>query len=403
MSMARRRIAYFSPLPPERSGIADYSNELVQHLAQLADITLFATQPEKVADSLHRQFAIRPAKDYPSVRWEYDIALYQMGNSKYHEHIYQMLRRYPAITVLHEYHLHHLAVDCTIAHKNFPGYIREMGYALGAEGIQLARQVRKGQRELPLFEFPLTERVLDSSLGIIVHSQYVQQRILQRRPQVLTAVVPHLSLVQGDTGALLSRKELGCPEDALIFATAGQITKAKQVTLALEAFASLLKDFSQALYLVIGEEPGRDVNLADWLQQRGLENKVIYTDYVQEESRFLSWMAAADVLINLRYPTVGETSGTVLRGMALGLPLIVNDVGWYAELPSDACRKVPPNDVEALLLVMRRLASDASLRREMGQQAANYVQRKHHPSRVAKMYMDFVEQVLAGPSALKQS
>jgi len=385
------RIAYFSPLPPTRSGIADYSYELLPRLAQRVDLTLFVADPDRVIRSLREQFSVRAIEEYPAMRWEYDMALYQVGNGKHHEGIYSTLLRYPGITILHEYFLHHLIVDCTIGRGNSAGYIREMGYGLGAEGLCLARQVRCGQRGQPLFEVPLNERLLDSSLGVIVHSKHVQQRIRERRPHLPTVVVP--APIQ-NYSSVLSRQDLGCPDKALILASAGQVTKQKQIILALDAFARLRDEFPNAVYLVVGEEPGQDVDLNDWIQQHGLQNAVICTGYVHDVQQFTSWIAAADVLVNLRYPTVGETSATALRGLAAGRPVIVSNDGWYAELPDDVCVKVLPNDADALLAAMRRLASDELLRREMGRRAAEYAYRQHDPDRVAQMYVDSIREIL---------
>jgi len=392
MRSVRWRIAYFSPLPPAHSGIADYSYELLPHLVQRADVTLFVAFPEQVAPLLRNQFAIRSIEDYPTARWEYDVALYQMGNSKYHEAVYSMLLRYPGITVLHEYFLHHLIVDCTIGHGNFAAYTREMGYALGTEGLRLADQVRHHQCGPPLFEIPLNERVLDSSLGVIVHSEYVQKRIRARRPHLLTTVVP--APIQSYSTPLLSRQELGFSDRALIFASAGHVTEAKQITLALDAFVRVQNDFPDALYLIIGEGSGQDMMLNAWLRQHELQNKVIYTGYIPDTRQFVSWIAAADVLVNLRSPTVGETSATALRGLAAGRLVIVSNDGWYAELPDDVCVKVPPNDADALLAAMRRLAGDALLRQEMGRRATDYAYRQHDPGRVAQMYVDFIGEML---------
>lgn len=394
------RIAYFSPLPPTRSGIADYSYELLPYLAQRVDITLFVTDSQ-VPDSLRENFDIQPIEDYPTLRHMYDVALYQMGNSEYHEAIYSMSLQHPGIVVLHEYFLHHLIVARTIGHGNFPGYIREMGYVQGRRGIQWARQVQNGLCKLPFFETPLNKRILDSSLGVIVHSEYIRQRIQAHHHALPVAVIPQIVGYVSDSGTtkepvipLLSRQDLGCPKDALVFCTAGQVTKTKQVTLALEAFGCLQDEFPNALFAVIGEEPGHDVNLSDWLTQHRLRDKVIWTGYIPRESDFISWIAAADVLVNLRYPTVGETSRTALLGLATGRSVIVIDAGWYAELPDDVCIKVPPNDIDALLSAMRTLASDAGLCQKIGNRAAEYVHHHHDPDQVANMYADFVNDVL---------
>ena len=76
-----------------------------------------------------------------------------------------------------------------------------------------------------------------------------------------------------------------------------------------------------------------------------------------------SLMAACDVLVNLRYPTMGETSGSVIRALSLGRPLIVSDVGWFSELPDDVVLKVPVDEYEVATL---EAALDARRRSRRG-------------------------------------
>ena len=264
---ALRHLAYFSPLPPEPSGIADYSAELLPYLAELAQVTLFTTHPEQVADEL-AAFEVRSIADYGPNCTRYDVALYQMGNNMCHEELYRVLLRYPGVTVLHDHGLHHFMVARTIPQDDFVGYARALGYALGADGIELAYRVRHGPIEYPYSASPLNEQVLDHSLGVIVHSQYVKRRIQAVRPNLPVAVVP--APIQTTLGSLRSRAELGCPEDALVFASAGQVTSGKQVTVALEAFARLRVEFPHARYAVIGAEQPQDLDLRAWLQQHQL-------------------------------------------------------------------------------------------------------------------------------------
>lgn len=389
---ASLRLAYFSPLPPARSGIADYSRELLPHLAQRANLTLFVDRPDDVELPLRQAFDILPITDYPATRWRYDLALYQMGASMFHDTMYDLLTRYSGLMVLHDHGLHEFIGTRTIPRGNLTGYVREMGYALGPDGVELARQIQKGQRQHPFFEVPLNERALDSSLGVMVHSQYVRQQVQARRPNLRTALVP--APIQTYSEALLSRRELGCPENVFIFASVGQVTRLKQVTLALEAFARIWRDFPQAIYLIIGEELKHDSDLQTWIQDHGLGEAVRCTGYIPSLHHFVAWIAATDVLINLRYPTLGETSATALRGLAAAKPVIVTNTGWYSELPDDVCFKVAPNDVDSVEAAMRRLASDELLRREMGRRAAEYARRVHAPARAAQRYIEFARQIL---------
>jgi glycosyltransferase involved in cell wall biosynthesis len=395
------RIAYFSPLPPERSGISDYSAELLPHLAQRASLTLFAGQPEEVSDSIRAQHPILSLEDYPRLRWSYDIPLYQMGNSRYHKGIYSMLLRYPGITVLHEYSLHHLILERTIADSGKFGYTREMGYENGVPGVKQAVCVQQGRAIPSFFQTPLNARTLDHSLGLIVHSHFTAAQIRARRPELPMAVVP--APIRSEWGRLLSRQELGCPKDALVFASAGMVTRHKQIPMALEAFSLLAEHVPNAVFVVIGSEPGADngeeppaqPELAQWLAEHHLQDRIIRTGYVPDLDHFVSWIAAADVLLNLRHPTLGETSATALRGLAAGRPVIVSHTGWYAELPDDVCVKVAPDDLDGLVAEMRRLAADPAARREIGDRARLYAETEHNPARVAQKYVRFIEDVIA--------
>jgi glycosyltransferase involved in cell wall biosynthesis len=392
----RPQLAYFSPLPPDRSGIADYSSELLPFLAELAQVTLFATHPERVSDELRTAFDVRPIWSYSSESWRYDVALYHMGNSTFHDALYRVLLRNPGITVIHDVGLHDFIAARTLAKDDFAGYVRELGYALGSEGVELAYQIRQGRAEPPVATVPLNERLLDHSLGVIVHSQHAERRIRETRPHLPIAVIP--APIRTGLGPLRSRSELGCPEGALLFACAGRIFPHKQVASALDAFARLRGDFPQARFVVIGDDL-TDTDLQRWLRERALEDAVFHTGFQTELRDYVSWIAAADVLINLRSPTLGETSATVLRGLAVGRPVIVSDHGWYAELPEAVCVKITPDDVEALYEAMRRLAGDPLERAAVGRQAAAYVQRQHGLAVAAQKYLDFIEELL-GPGVM---
>jgi glycosyltransferase involved in cell wall biosynthesis len=402
------RIAYFSPLPPDRSGISDYSAELLPYLAQQTSLTLFAERPHQVSTELRERYPILPTEDYPGCRWDFDIALYQMGNSRHHISTYEMLLRYPGVTVLHEYGLHHLALDRTLARRGSAGpgedarfgYTREMGYENGVAGIDLAYRVFRGRSVPPVFETPLNARTLDHSLGLITHSHFAAEQVRSQRPGLPVQVIP--APIRHEWPTLLTRSELGCPDDALLFASAGMVTRHKQIPLALEAFARLAETYPYARFVVIGGEPTSDPGegpdagseLDWWIDEHRLRTRVIRTGFVPDLSHFVSWIAAADVLVNLRHPTLGETSATALRGMAAGLPVVVFRSGWYAELPDDVCVKVEPGDLNGLVAAMSRLGAQPAERRAIGERARTYTRAEHNPALAAARYIQFIEKLV---------
>ena len=381
------RIAWFSPMPPSRSGIADYSMELLPHLSRLADVTVFADGPTSVyIDGIETG----QVADFPLRHSGYDLPIYQMGNSDQHDAIYDMLVRYPGIIVLHDYFLHHFIRHRTVGRGHWAAYGREMGYGMGSRGRRLVRAMSAGAMEPPLFEVPLNNRVIDSAVGMIVHSEFVAERVRQARPDLPLAVVP--ALVELHAGHSI-RSELGLPDHAVIFGSFGQITAEKQIDVALRAFRGLRQRYPDARYVLAGEAQP-DVDLNALIAGSGVGEFVHPIGYTADLAGFVNRLHSVDVVVNLRRPTVGETSAIALRAMAAARPLIVYDHGWYSELPTAAALKVKPGDIQGLQEAMATLAGSADLRRSMGRAGLAYVRAHCLPFRVAESYRAFIDIVL---------
>jgi len=385
------RLAHFSPLPPARTGIADYSAELLPHLGRLAEVTLFSEQYDALDGTDLAAFPAFPVAAFGAQRWEHDLAFYHMGNSLYHVEIARSLARYPGIMVLHDFGLHQLCAGQSLAGGKSALYRREMAYALGARGLSWAREVEMGMCEPPHFEVALNDRYLEVALGVLVHSRYARDLARQRVPWQEIGVVPApIGLAQ----AASFRHRLNLPREAVIFGSFGLVSHTKELERVLLAFREVRRHVPDAHYLIVGEWQSHDVDVPAVVARLDLADAVTSIGFAPSLSDFLSWLATVDVVVNLRYPTVGETSATALRGLATGRPLIVNDHGWYRELPDTVCLKVAPQDDQALVDAMLLLARDPGLRREMGQQARTYAQEQHSPERAAAAYVAFAEHVL---------
>jgi glycosyltransferase involved in cell wall biosynthesis len=173
----------------------------------------------------------------------------------------------------------------------------------------------------------------------------------------------------------------------------GYLNMNKRIPELLEAFASFRRERSGARLLLVGAT-GERFDIQRRLERLGLTEGVERLDYVSEE-RMWSLMAACDVLVNLRYPTMGETSGSVVRALSLGKPLIVSDVGWFSELPDDAVLKVPVDEVEVAVLAAA-LAFAADHGDAFGAAARAYVEREHALPKVADAYVAALEAAAGG-------
>lgn len=388
----RRRLAYFSPLPPARTGIADHAIELLPALARQADITLYSADPPAAVDArVTEQYTVHSLAAYGMERWNYDAAIFHMGNSYFHEGLYQTFCHYPGIVVLHDLSLHHLMVERSQHDGNYVRYRRELAYALGQTGIQIGQDFRHGRRELSLYEWPLNERVIDLSLGLVTHSHYAAAKVQQRRPELLVRVIPQPKIMRP---AAAKRSIPGWPDDALVFMSAGQVTPSRQLDLVLRAFADVQRSCPQVRYLIVGEWRHPGLSLEQLLQDLQLQEVVRHIGFVENLTDFDDWIASADVLVNVRYPTVGETSAVVLRALAAGVPVVVWNDGWYSELPETCCVKVPSQDLRALTAALHHLAFDGESRRQLGEQAALYARQTFDPERVAAQYIAFVDECM---------
>ena len=155
----------------------------------------------------------------------------------------------------------------------------------------------------------------------------------------------------------------------------------KRIPQLLEAFALLRQRRPGARLLLVGAAAER-FDLERRLERLGIGGEaLIREDYVPEE-RLWSLMAACDVLVNLRSPTMGETSGAVIRGLSLGKPMLVSDVGWFAELPDDVALKIPVDEYEVPTIAgALELAADHA--DELGAAARAYVRARARPRRAS--------------------
>ncbi|HWO80606.1 glycosyltransferase family 4 protein [Gaiella sp.] len=358
------RVAYFSPMPPESSGIADYSALLVPALHEHLDV------------SVVRRGAKRPPRGV-------ELSVYHIGNNpEAHGWILDALRRTPGLVVLHDFVLHHLVAGVTIGRRDGHGYLDAMEREHGVVGRLLGHGVLD-KRLPPLWEarpeeFPLAGEVLSLATGLVVHSHYVEDRARAAGYDGPIARIPHPAWP--DPGVAAAQ----IAGDPLIGAF-GNVNQSKRVPQLLEAFARVRAEHPAARLLLVGAtSPGFDLERR--LQRLGLDGEGLVREGYVDEPRLWALMKACDVHVSLRSPTMGETSGTAIRALTLGKPLVVSDVGWFAELPAGVALRVAPGDEEVaeLTAALQLLAERSDVRATMGAAALELATGEHDLARVAE-------------------
>jgi len=364
------KVAYYSPLPPSRSGIADYSALLLPELEQHVEVVV--AKPGR--------FRRAPKAD---------VALYHVGNdAEAHGWIVDALRRRPGVVVLHDFVLHHLVVGLTFARGDAAGYLAAMEREAGLVGRLLAHAVLDNKLP-PLWEtrpedYPLAGEILQHATGLIVHSRYVQERVRATGYDGPIVRIPHPAwpVPELPPAAVAGEPLFGC---------FGHLNETKRINELVAAFARVRARRPRARLLLVG-------SLAVRLARLDLPDGAEHRDYVPEDELW-ALMKACDAIVGLRSPTMGETSGSAIRALSLGKPLVVSDVGWFAELPDEAVIKVPVDgrEEDTLAAALEALA-DGEVRRAMGAAARDLVEREHRLDRVAEAYAAALEELAGGPA-----
>jgi glycosyltransferase involved in cell wall biosynthesis/SAM-dependent methyltransferase len=392
------RIAYFSPLPPCRSGIADYSEALLPELARHADIDVFIEDCEPAGRELRERVRVRHWREFEEeqARRPYDSILYHIGNNPLHVYIYDLAVRIPGVLMLHEFNLHYLLADVTIVRQDWDGYFRELEYNVGAGALERAAGVRRGEIEPDYSGVAMNRRLLENSRAAIVHSGYMARLIRDAGFSLPLAGIPHGVAAPPDEREA-ARARLGLDHQPTVGAF-GFLKPYKRIRSAIQALSRLVPWFPDIQLLLVGEEHPH-YPLRPLVRELGLDEHVRIPGFVGL-NEFISSMSACDVCLNLRCPTVGESSGSLLREMALGRAVIVSDLGSYAELPDDACIKLPPGDIEVEWLVeyLRALLNDPGLREALGSRARQWAAEECSWAKVARQYAAFLKEQGAGGS-----
>src|SRR6185295_3976626 len=195
----RMKIAYFSPLSPQRSGISDYSEELLPYLSQAAEITLFVDGFQPTSTEVISRFEICDYRKHPEALTRlgsFDAILYHMGNDhRYHTGIFETMVKHPGILVLHDFALHDFFFNLAQTRKDLRLYLGEVGLCYG-ETVKRAASAALATGALPRFatnpvKFPLNDRIVRAAKGVIVHSNWSRQRVISIAPGALVEIIPH--------------------------------------------------------------------------------------------------------------------------------------------------------------------------------------------------------------------
>ena len=414
------RLAWFSPMPPARSGIAACSADLVSALAGDYEIDVYVDEapvrraggtPAPVARSAH-EFVWRHRQT------PYDLTIYQLGNSSAHAYSWPYLFRFPGLTVLHDVHLHHARAAALLRMRRPDDYRAEFAAAEPHASRDAAELAIAGFDSHLYYMWPLTRLVVEASRMVAVHTPRLAGDLRADFPgaRVDSVHLGHGVAISPEAAAEARRRIVahhGIPADAVVFGCFGGLTPDKRLRQVLDAFAALLP-YASGARLILAGAPAAHYDAAADIAARGLQAHTVVTGYLESDEELTDYIAACDVTLNLRWPTAREVSGPWLRCLAAGKATVVIDLAhidvpsldprtWTANVTgrgggSPVCVAIDILDEDhSLRLAMRRLADDASLRASLGRAAAEWWQREHAPDVMVEDYRRLIPLAMAAP------
>ena len=372
------RIDVFTPLPPQRTEIANHSQSVLRALSARCDVFAWTTEADAACAGLHpRQIRRYDPADLPLPELHgSDAVFYNLGNhAGFHRAILQAAMAVPGVVVLHDPNMQHLFARLALSRSGAPQYVAAMARHHGAEGEAAARRLVAGAVGVDALveRFPLTLAAADRAIAILGHNRTA----LDALGRHTTVPVYYLPL-STELPAPAARTERAGPCRLIVFGFIGPNRRLESV---LRAMASLP---AGAFVLDIYGEVERSVGLASLVRRLRLRGSVRVHGFVPTEV-LAAALHRADLALNLRFPTMGEASASQLRIWSQGLPSLVTRVGWFADLPPDAVGFVEPDaEQESLVRHLLQFRRDPGPYRAAGLRGRAIAAEQHTPGAYAE-------------------
>lgn len=348
------RLAMVGPLAPTKSGVSDFTRELRDALVSHFQLDFFTDDvpcTDPVLQGAHRIHGIRDLQAADAVR-RYEARIVHIGNNRFHTAAARVAMDGDAIVLLHEYD------------------------SRGAIDGSTSR--------------PLLHALLDDARAAVVLNPHAASVLREEFPALPVFMIPHTLPEAARTlppqGE--ARARLGVPADALLVVSLGLVQYHKRNHVTVEAFARLAATHPRARLVLAGEAPDPRylAQLQAAIARHGLADRVHVTGWLSD-AQFFDWLSAADLTVNLRYPSRGEESGTLVRALGSGRAACVSDFAQFAELPRDIVVHVGFEDEVAQLAgALQRLADDPVERARLGAAARAHFARTTDPAHIAEGY-----------------
>ena len=401
------KLAFLSPLPPERSGISDYSAELLHELAKYYEIEVIVSQ-KNISDTwITENLVVRDIEWFTQNAYLYDRILYHFGNSEFHGHMFDLLENFPGVVVLHDFFLSGIRAHSEFMKSGIGKWVQELYYSHGYNAVK--SRFHASDSADVVYKYPCNFTVLKNSLGVISHSEFSANLAQDWYKSSITEnwdIIPLLRTPPQENKHFCKTNELGFRSSDFIVSCFGVLGEIKQNHRLLEAWlASSLAKNENCHLIFVGEAQSNNYsyNLLERIKRSGLEDRIHITGWVSRKI-FQDYLKSSDLAVQLRTLSRGETSAAVLDCMNYGIPTIVNAHGSLAELSKDAVWILEDNfDNFELVTALEKLWTDSLLREAISHKAREVILNRHSPHKCAEQYSDSIEKFYSNSKVSREN
>ncbi len=388
------RVAFWAPLPPLATGAGDYSAELLDYLKNDYNVEVFVDDGylpdaaiwQSTRVNHHTAFARRHAQA------PFDVIVYQMGASEYHWYMYEPLKRWPGLVMLHDLTWSHVQHLMHHRHSDMKAFRALIGSLEGQAGVAAFDAIwsappedRPARLEEFLNSFYLLRDVIVASRAIVVPTDGLGQELVERygpiRPvhTILMGVTdPYYDAPRREQNIL--RLEMGLEPESFVVGVFGSVVPVKRLRQIYQAFAALLADAPEAKLLIVGDGPfGYLAELDGLAAELGIGAAIRRLGHIPVmdgagRKAFHRALQICDVVVNLRWPSHKQMSGTLARAIAASKPVVITDLPEWRHLPDSFCVRLPVDEREipALADTLRRMARNRGQTETMSAAARLY-------------------------------
>ena len=390
------QVVVFCPLPPKPNGIADYFAEQIPYFSRTTKVTVVVENTHPAPTGIAANVTILYLEEYMWQQHEYaDVPhIYHVGNNPDTQYMLPVLLSKPGLVVVHDLNLHYLIDLTNLSQGDKDSYTLALQNNYGESGVVIGQQLSKfgWKGKFMPHELMMNASIISAAERILVHSKYSADKIAALGHKHVKIVPHHFSPAARQYQPKLKmqyRGELGLAGNKPVITSMGFIAKAKQIKAVLGALSDLKKQGLDFTYVLAGQCKPHEYDVYQDIADSGLSENVVVTGFLNEDE-FFKYMLASDFIVNLRYPTGGESSGTLTRAMGMGLCCVVVNIGPFEELPEDCAVKLDwdENFNQKLSNELQKLISDSQYRVQIGKNAQKWVEKTHSIKVTAQAYVE---------------